>query len=537
MTHRADWRHSLRGYGHEFGKGFSHPWMRKNGIDLVVRSHQCKTTSGLAQNHEDRVLTVFSSSNYYWKLWGVGTSAFVNDGSVLIFDAPGEGVKPNVPRHYTWSPILLPVDDPHNSAVLYLTGKGFQHSVRDGQLNPGHDDQERGEELTMNGMLQQQGEFNALMREKDPQGTGLCDPWYGGYFTSQGKKECFASDEQVKYKELIAHYRKHLRGPSSDWHSEIVAAYVAHMQAQGAVLTEQDVLSGKETMSRATLRQVVPVQFLSDDQVDSFLERRRRQKTPPRKPIKIVWAVDRRAERIARIRERLQENLVGEEKLKEALVSAEKKEGILSQRGVMDALNSLGAGSTQCCGRDLAEEMGERWSSLEEPGLLGSWIRSWWDPSADLSTSQVQDVLMPAQRGAEASSEHQVVKALGLGQPFLMAVYRHRHKLTSTSPCGRTGITVQTMKEALKQMNKANNFPLSHPQLDMIGIATMGDDGMIAPERLHHVLTKAPRDIGKIPAMRKKSEVWKDAVPEKDDPPEKRRGPHKRKSKKMGTKK
>jgi diadenosine tetraphosphatase ApaH/serine/threonine PP2A family protein phosphatase len=72
-----------RGCGSEFGPDVSAEWLRREGLRLLVRSHECvRDGVRLEEGHGGRVVTVFSSSDYY--------SAGGNPGAVVIL-GKGDG--------------------------------------------------------------------------------------------------------------------------------------------------------------------------------------------------------------------------------------------------------------------------------------------------------------------------------------------------------------------------------------------------------------------------------------------------------------
>jgi serine/threonine-protein phosphatase with EF-hand domain len=57
-------RNEHRGSGKHFGPDVSQSVLSRNGIELLVRSHQCKP-DGYEYTHKGKVLTVFSASSYF----------------------------------------------------------------------------------------------------------------------------------------------------------------------------------------------------------------------------------------------------------------------------------------------------------------------------------------------------------------------------------------------------------------------------------------------------------------------------------------
>ena len=71
---------STRGAGVDFGKDRTHAFLRKNGLSLMIRSHQC-VEEGFTVMHDERVITVFSASRYCGKCTNKG--AYVTLSSSL----------------------------------------------------------------------------------------------------------------------------------------------------------------------------------------------------------------------------------------------------------------------------------------------------------------------------------------------------------------------------------------------------------------------------------------------------------------------
>lgn len=71
---------SKRGVGMCFGPDVTEAFMRRNGVNLVIRSHEMKM-NGYEVHHDGRLVTVFSAPNYCDKMG--------NLGAYLVLKAPG----------------------------------------------------------------------------------------------------------------------------------------------------------------------------------------------------------------------------------------------------------------------------------------------------------------------------------------------------------------------------------------------------------------------------------------------------------------
>lgn len=70
-----------RGSGVLFPPHFTHKWLDKHKLGVLIRSHQCKY-AGYEVAHYGRCLTVFSASNYY------AQGHAENDGAILVLQPP-----------------------------------------------------------------------------------------------------------------------------------------------------------------------------------------------------------------------------------------------------------------------------------------------------------------------------------------------------------------------------------------------------------------------------------------------------------------
>eukprot|EP01061_Rhynchopus_euleeides_P012189 TRINITY_DN21803_c0_g1_i1.p1 TRINITY_DN21803_c0_g1~~TRINITY_DN21803_c0_g1_i1.p1 ORF type:complete len:801 (+),score=308.78 TRINITY_DN21803_c0_g1_i1:79-2481(+) len=461
-TERADMRQSsTRGSGMEFGKNFSIPWLDRHGLKYLVRSHQCKSRSGLASNHGGRVLTIFSASNYYWTLWpGMHTSAHPNDGSVLVFEEPVEGQEyAGDPLHYSWEPMLLPVDNPMKSPILALTNQPFQLCVPDGRLYNRFSAHRTVNLLVVDTMFQRMSELMTRIREYDPSESGVLSTnvfmrevravvkYLPVSETRLDLKHFLLPGGRVKYREYLNEQITMYKSKQISWQGEVMMAYVDHMQTQGNDVSKD---IPRETL-RSELRSIFAVELLSEDQLTVFLERfyDSRKIDTCKSLARIDWAVDRRKERVESMRSRLRDHQVDPDTITKALQRHCVAEGLMKHDGIVHALSDLGVPVTECFVHDLIEEIGRRRESLDEPGAVG-----WMDIDA------VVNLLTQ-----EESRVSDVTKALGLSQAFLTVLYRHQHELATVNTNGQKGIATPTIKRALMGLNKANGYPLSHMQI------------------------------------------------------------------------
>jgi serine/threonine-protein phosphatase 5 len=88
---------SPRGAGLLFGPDVTKEFLRKNDLQLLVRSHECMT-HGYKMHHHDTVITVFSASNY------CGTVG--NDGALCVFERDGETTLVQRPKSRSSSPAM-----------------------------------------------------------------------------------------------------------------------------------------------------------------------------------------------------------------------------------------------------------------------------------------------------------------------------------------------------------------------------------------------------------------------------------------------
>jgi serine/threonine-protein phosphatase 5 len=72
---------SKRGVGLSFGEDVTSSFLKKNGMQLVIRSHEMKD-DGYEEEHSGKLVTVFSAPNYCDQMG--------NKGALLRFDHNGE---------------------------------------------------------------------------------------------------------------------------------------------------------------------------------------------------------------------------------------------------------------------------------------------------------------------------------------------------------------------------------------------------------------------------------------------------------------
>jgi serine/threonine-protein phosphatase with EF-hands len=64
----------LRGGGCLFGPDITDKLLKKNDLELIIRSHECKEL-GYEWTHSNKILTIFSASNYY--TYGSNKGAYI----------------------------------------------------------------------------------------------------------------------------------------------------------------------------------------------------------------------------------------------------------------------------------------------------------------------------------------------------------------------------------------------------------------------------------------------------------------------------
>eukprot|EP01060_Flectonema_neradi_P030918 TRINITY_DN4579_c3_g1_i1.p1 TRINITY_DN4579_c3_g1~~TRINITY_DN4579_c3_g1_i1.p1 ORF type:complete len:793 (+),score=112.59 TRINITY_DN4579_c3_g1_i1:61-2379(+) len=478
---------SPRGAGWLFGSEFSIPWLEENGIKYLVRSHQCKSRDGLAINHKGRVFTVFSASNYYWAQWeGVRTMAYPNDGSVLIFEEPKShenvtvppGPKdPDQPLQYTWPATLLEADNPLKSAIQHYTGKPFQYSVPNGRLQWDGDLSKFEAEKVIDSIRQRRSTLDLHIKAYDPNDEGIIgveefnrmvhEISQLGYNVMQYPENAAFLENghsAINYKKFFNHHLNTQNRSWRMWHSELLIHYMEY--TKNSSLTDM----------REALREMYPKEFLDDVQIDAFVDQFASHdgvlQFPKGKMTKIEWAEDRRRERLSRMRKIMQDQKVTDDAVQDAISKNSVTDNWITKSGLQKAFKSLGVRVASCFFEDLAEEVGKRRDSLDEPGNIG------WLP-----VDRVLCTLL-----TETTQEHKSSAALGLSQAFLTVLYNHRHDLSDNN---NAGIAVDTFRHALIVLNKLNNFPLTHNQISsLITLIDKDGDGVIHPSELSTVLTQ-----------------------------------------------
>lgn len=79
------WKKSDRGAGVMWGPDLTEAFVKNNGLEFVIRSHEM-IEDGSQLQHNDRCMTLFSASNY------CGTNE--NQGAVVIFSNPTSTYRP-----------------------------------------------------------------------------------------------------------------------------------------------------------------------------------------------------------------------------------------------------------------------------------------------------------------------------------------------------------------------------------------------------------------------------------------------------------
>eukprot|EP01063_Lacrimia_lanifica_P039737 TRINITY_DN879_c1_g1_i1.p1 TRINITY_DN879_c1_g1~~TRINITY_DN879_c1_g1_i1.p1 ORF type:complete len:779 (+),score=283.26 TRINITY_DN879_c1_g1_i1:90-2426(+) len=471
---------SHRGAGWEFGAGVSIPWLKANKLMYLIRSHQCKSRDGLAVNHRGKVFTVFSASNYYWPLWpSVRTSAYPNDASVLVFDEQKEGDPHwHVPAQYTWEPTLLPVDNPINSAPQVYTGEPFQLTVPDSRLEWRGDRQEVEFQKVMHALSQRAADLHAALAKMDPAKTGKVKVDAFERLIAKTAKylprlhnlrthnfiddDCVSIDYKAYLEEFVG--RKGRQHVAPDWHAEILRVYTAHMESQGRIPQ-----SG--TGMRLTLRKIFPEEYFSNDQLASFVDSYLKEPRPldDRPVVKLEWAVDRRTERVNRMRARLSK--VPEDELQRAFARHAITDVSVTQDGVLAALHEVGTPVSADFVSDLVEQLGRRRTSLDTPGLA--------------SLMHIEQ-LMAALKGPKEKKPNHVCPdvAIGLSQTFLITIHKCLFAENASA-----NVSVDLFKNALVALNKANNFPLTSLQIEtIVRVIDSDNSGMIDTYELKRVI-------------------------------------------------
>ena len=109
-----------RGAGWRFGKAVTNSFLHRNGLELLVRSHEVRQ-QGYSVEHDGRLVTVFSAPNY--------CDAQGNLGAVLVFERKSEKVEvdsaeaPPVPRNSAFDregTRVYSVDDAEEAAASDL---------------------------------------------------------------------------------------------------------------------------------------------------------------------------------------------------------------------------------------------------------------------------------------------------------------------------------------------------------------------------------------------------------------------------------
>ena len=475
---------SPRGAGWLFGSEYSIPWLENSGIKYLVRSHQCKSRDGLAINHQGRVFTVFSASNYYGTQWkDVETRAYSNDGSVLIFEEPEQGnasakpgsQDPDLPRQYTWPAVLLEADNPRNSVIQHHTGKPYQYSVPEGRLH-WFDTDEFESDKVIDAIQQRRSSLESHIRLYDPDDIGILssedfmsmilDMTHLFYSASDHPVNAaffVDGEESINYKKF---FKYHLSSPPSlstgklgTWHSEILLSY---MELNQRSLNPLDM--------KKILRDMYPKEFLDNAQIDAVIDHysthegdhlliSKKNKKPD--IIKLEWAEDRRRERLARIRQRLTSLNISEQKMRETVEKSALCDNWITKAGLPQSMKDINFRVAPCFCDDVAEEVGKRRDSLDEPGDIG------WLP-----VNKIISILF-----TDSTPEHKTSAALGLSRAFLTVLYKHRHDLADKHD---SGIAVDTFKHALVALNKLNSFPLTHNQItSLITLIDKDGDGII----------------------------------------------------------
>jgi len=101
---------SNRGVALSFGPDVTNNFLKKNNLDYVIRSHECRA-EGYQVDHDGKCITVFSAPNYCDQIG--------NKGAVIVLNAD---LKPN---YITYEAVPHPKVPPMAYANTYSSLFGF----------------------------------------------------------------------------------------------------------------------------------------------------------------------------------------------------------------------------------------------------------------------------------------------------------------------------------------------------------------------------------------------------------------------------